>query len=140
MRYLKLIPAIFLLAPTLHAEPLPDMLRECAAIKADDERLQCYDELSGTLDELAKRNFGKEHEAATGEAPESLVTTIEKMEESAYGKQFFYLENGQVWKQTDSKFVSLKAGDRVELDRGLLGSFFMRNANGGKSIRVKRVR
>ncbi|WP_237058541.1 hypothetical protein [Microbulbifer sediminum] len=131
---LALVPALAL------AKPLPQQLRACASIQADAERLTCFDRLADSLDELARENFGNEQEAATREAPDSILATIEKVEEGAYGKHVFYLENGQVWRQNDSKFVSWEAGQQVELDRGLFGSFFMRDADGGRSIRVKRVR
>ncbi|MFI2810738.1 MULTISPECIES: hypothetical protein [Microbulbifer] len=140
MRKITLLALLALCPALAQADPLPQQLRDCAGIEADAERLACFDRVAGSLDELARKNFGKEQEAATREAPESIVATIEKVEEGAYGKHIFYLENGQVWRQNDSKFVSWEAGQQVEVDRGLFGSFFMRDADGGRSIRVKRVR
>jgi hypothetical protein len=51
------------------------------------------------------------------------------------------LENGQVWRQTDSTRFSFNDPDkRVVVLRGGLNSFFMKEPGRNKRIRVKRIK
>lgn len=49
------------------------------------------------------------------------------------------LTNRQTWRQKDSTAFSLKVGDRVQIERGALGSYYLRREQGGRRIAVKRV-
>jgi len=60
---------------------------------------------------------------------------------SGGGRQIFELDNGQVWRQSESKSFEVHAGDAVRISKGALGSFFMElQANKHVSTRVARVR
>ena len=61
------------------------------------------------------------------------------MTKSAYGEQIITLDNGQVWRQTDSVRLKLVEGQSVTIKRGALGSFFISKENANKRIRAKRV-
>jgi len=47
-------------------------------------------------------------------------------------------ENGQVWEQTDSEYIKLSAGNKVELSKGMLGVFYLKKTDQNKKIRIKR--
>jgi hypothetical protein len=56
------------------------------------------------------------------------------------GKWVVNLQNGQTWRQTDSRALPrVRRGDKVELRRGALGSFFMR-VGGQPGVRAERAR
>lgn len=56
------------------------------------------------------------------------------------------LENGQVWRQTDGTRVlpvrrrHLEAGLTAEIERGMLGSYFMTLSHDGRRMRAERIR
>lgn len=58
-----------------------------------------------------------------------------------YGKHLFYLANGQVWEQTDSKHIVYPKHDkslRVQIRKAAMGSYLLRINGKGRAIRVKR--
>ncbi|QKX18630.1 hypothetical protein [Microbulbifer sp. YPW1] len=126
-------------APLASADSLQAQLQQCSQFSDDNKRLACYDKLTGSLQKHAEQQFGQEQKQAVEEAPESITATITKAEEGAYGKFIFTLDNGQVWRQTDTKRSILRDGDQVTVERGALGSFRMRKTTGGRTMRVKRV-
>lgn len=65
------------------------------------------------------------------------VTDAKRMGDKTYQVS---LDNGQVWRQVEVVHFVLKAGDRVEIEAGLAGSFYLRRNGAGRTIRVKRVR
>jgi hypothetical protein len=131
---------LLLFSAATAAESLSEQLQYCATIEQSSERLSCYDALSKTLDRQAEQDFGREHQRIAEEAPDSITAAISSIEGGAYGKSVVTLDNGQIWRQTDSSHVSWKAGESVLLERGVFGSFFMKQAGGGRGIRVKRVK
>ena len=129
-----------LLALPAGAETLEDALRHCTEFSDDRKRLACFDKAAGKLHQIAEQRFGHEERDAVQEAPESISATITDAVESAHGKYTFTLDNGQVWRQTDSGRAIWRGGEQVTLERGALGSFFMRKTTGGRSLRVKRIK
>jgi len=64
-----------------------------------------------------------------------------KKKRDAYGKWIITLENGQVWRQTDSTRFSFKNSEQwVVVSRGALGSYFLGEPERNRRIRVKRVK
>lgn len=122
------------------ADSLQAKLQRCSQFSDDQKRLACYDKLTGSLQQHAEKQFGQEQQQAVDEAPDAITATITKTEEGAYGKTVFTLDNGQVWRQTGTKRSILRAGEQVTVERGALGSFMMRKATGGRSLRVKRIK
>lgn len=139
MRSLLFIPWFFL-AGTAGAVSLADQVQRCVAIQNDSERLACYDALGGSLEQRAEQSFGREQQQIAEEAPDSINAAIAELRDAAYGKLLITLDNGQVWRQNDSTRVNWKSGDTVIVERALFGSFFMKGADGGRSMRVKRVK
>lgn len=134
-----LLAALLLSAAAANADSLTKQLRACATIKSDGERLACYDTLGNSLDQRAEQNFGHEQQRIAEEAPDSINAAITSVQAGAYGKLVLALDNGQVWRQSDSARVNWSQGDKVLVERGLFGSFFMKDADGGRKIRVRRV-
>ena len=74
-----------------------------------------------------------------------VTLNIQKTTEFAYKKTRFFMSNGQVWEQTDTKKVrvpKVRNGNQntAEISKALLGSYFLRVNGNGSAVRVKRVR
>jgi hypothetical protein len=69
-----------------------------------------------------------------------LVAHISGVRQSSYGRDTYTLDNGQVWRQTESEpeFV-VRPGDAVTLSKGALGSFWLASSSHLRT-RVTRVR
>ena len=120
-------------------------IKECRGIAATAERLLCYDTVADggifneqQLQQVRKENFGKTEEQPAEVSIDRLAVTIVRISKSASGTYYFYTEDGAAWKQSNSGRWSLKAPFQAEINAGLMGSFFL-VAEGGKSVRVKRV-
>jgi hypothetical protein len=90
----------------------------------------------------AKAIFGLEHkQKPEEERPDELQLKWTKKKKDAYGKWIIILENGQVWRQTDSTRFSFNNSEQwVVISRGVLGSFFLGEPEGYRRIRVERVK
>ena len=134
----------------------------CAAEKDDARRLACFDAV------VERARAAPAHPAPTVAAPplsqeekfglrgelkqekaqkvpelqelEQLQAQVTKVSTKPHGELVVTLENGQVWTeiQTNSG-ARVKAGDRVAIKAGALGSFLLVAPN-GRSTRVTRVR
>jgi len=139
----KLTPFALLLicvfAGNVQAETLSQQLQTCAQFSDDQKRLDCFDTLTGNLQQHAEAQFGQEEKAAIDEAPEAITAAITDSVKGAYGKYTFRLDNGQIWRQLDNTRIIWKEGEQVNVERGALGSFLMRNVRGGRTVRVKRI-
>jgi hypothetical protein len=49
------------------------------------------------------------------------------------------LDNGQVWRQSETLSFSLHAGDLVDIEAGVAGAYYLRRNGKGRTIRVKRI-
>ena len=173
MRMRHKIPLTLLLASTVlpaTAQDRPastDSVYACAAIEADDARLDCYDEAVGALkqaedagevvavtredvEKVRKESFGFSipslpglAASAFGDAGETESLTVPVAEVDQVRGQFVVtLENGQVWRQTDSKdvFYSAKRGvNEATIKSAALGSYMMK-FDRGVLVRVERVK
>ncbi|MCO1334092.1 hypothetical protein MO867_07020 [Microbulbifer sp. OS29] len=137
-------PIIFALlalsSPLVFADSLTSQVKACSAIQSKESRLLCYDQAASSLEQLAVEGFGQEQKRIAQEAPEHIEARIVTIQTGAHDKQFISLDNGQLWKQNDSSRIHWKAGDLVVVERALFGSFFMKPLEGGKKLRVKRVK
>ncbi len=80
-------------------------------------------------------NFGK-IETPQVERVELQVKSVKK---GVYGELTIYFENGQVWKQSDTRRFKFAAGDKVYINRGALGSYLLGKEDINSTIRVKRL-
>jgi hypothetical protein len=71
---------------------------------------------------------------------DNVVLAVKQIEKGADGKMRFIMENGQIWRQTDTMQLSgLGKGPwEVEVRKAALGGFMMK-VDGRTAIRVKRV-
>ena len=124
MDYWKPLLLLVLASPALADD---DALMECRQIEDAEARLACFDAYVDarflTVEQI------KQEEAV-------VVTDISK---TASKKLTITLENGQVWRQVDSKTIRLGVGDAVVLRSKSLGSFMLSKEGSNRSIRVKRL-
>ena len=85
----------------------------------------------------ATAEFGKR--AHPGRSVETVTATVSRVERLAYGKIRISLDNGQIWRQLDSKRIRLAAGDTATIKAGHLDSYRLRKEGATTAIRVKRV-
>ncbi|TAA41000.1 hypothetical protein [Corallincola spongiicola] len=130
------------IAPAPDAQPLP-AVKPAEAVPAVGGLAGAPDVPPVMVEEpTAEEKFGLEHKQVIAEdAPEALTLRISKKKKNAYGKWVLTLENGQVWKQTDSTRFSFKNKDGlVVITRGAVGSFFIGEPDRNKRVRAKRVK
>ena len=142
----------------------------CSNIAGDSERLTCYDAAVGRLkaaedagdvvtvtreqvEEVKRDSFGFSlpsrpklvMPALGGDDKDNELTEITspvaRVSSTSDGKFVIYLENGQVWQQTDNKrvYYSRKVGvDNATVRSAALGSFMMK-LDDGVLFRVRRI-
>jgi hypothetical protein len=120
-----------------------DGLAHCAAIASSNDRLACYDVLSGrhagaTLSvapaaaqqTATKQDFGltlAQKEKTGAPLPpriESITGTVTSLGQSSSGRMLVILDNGQTW-ELDSADPLLAAGNVVTIQHGSLGAFLL---------------
>ncbi len=97
---------------------------------------------------LRERLFGRSaSESATAlrrtygiETPDEIAARVSDAKRMGDKTYQFSLDNGQVWRQVEVVHFVLKAGDQVEIEAGLAGSYYLRRNGAGRTIRVKRIR
>jgi hypothetical protein len=151
------------------AEPPPSMapavqaVLSCRAIKEDAARLTCFDKATAAMGEaetkgdlltldrqqrqaVRKQAFGLTLPALNlfdkGEKPaeaDRITATVASASQDPYGKWTIRLDDGAVWRQTDSNelFRPPHKGSTVVIKKGVLGSFFI-DVDGQPSIRAHR--
>ncbi|NBC19627.1 MAG: hypothetical protein GVY06_01045 [Alphaproteobacteria bacterium] len=163
------VPALIIWTGPALAESDPPVstgeVYACADIDADRERLACYDEAVGRLEQAEKsgeiravsrreveedrrRNFGLSLPGFSmlgfGQEDDDRVDTVNagvtNISEGPFGKLTIRLDNGQVWEQIDSRrvHVSSRTENIAEIKRAALGSFKMKIGN-SRSFRARRV-
>lgn len=119
-------------------QQVADLQAQVAALKqkqGDPEAIS-PEELFGKEDKESRDIIQKVFGVASIEEIESTVTEIKR---SPYGKLVLVLENGQIWTQLDSAYLSVVAGDGVRIEAALSGSFLLEKQTGSRSIRVRRI-
>lgn len=78
----------------------------------------------------------------TGDTLDKIEATTSDFGHNNVGKAYVRLDDGAVWRQTDSRKIRLpfKGPITVEIRRGMLGSFMMKVEGRGQAIRVERIR
>ena len=89
----------------------------------------------------AEAIFGLEHKQKEEDLLDELRLKWTEKKKDAYGKWIITLENGQVWRQTDSRRFNFGNSEQwVVISRSVLGFFFMGEPERSGRIRVKRVK
>jgi hypothetical protein len=68
-----------------------------------------------------------------------IESIIEKIRHDGYGKFVVQLENGQAWRQLDTRRLKLEVGDAVRINAAIFGSFLLEKSTGSRKIKVQRV-
>ncbi|MGY8986362.1 MAG: hypothetical protein ACKVIX_07000 [Sphingomonadales bacterium] len=94
--------------------------------------------LNGKFDDFGKPVEKREIEE------EDMTANVTKFNEDANGKIMFYLDNGQVWKETDGSYLkipgSIKDIGKVTIYKGSFGGYRIKVINNAKDGRVKRLK
>lgn len=152
------------------ADNLASQLAECSQKKDSLTRLVCYDQLAKGQDvtKLASvapkkvdkqpliaetpvrsvvapkdDSFGSENlKKPEGESKvQELIVTVKSAKQTLHKLWKITFENGQTWIQTESgSAVKFKKGNKVILERGTFGSYWMKRADSNRTIRVKRIK
>lgn len=98
------------------------------------ERLS-QEELFGLTGEEVKRTY---EEAAGQQELKELSATVTDVQPAGPGRIIVWLDNGQVWRQTDSPTLKIKVGGRVIIRKAAFGSFKMKKEDENATMRVRR--
>ncbi|WP_417361614.1 hypothetical protein [Gallaecimonas pentaromativorans] len=153
LRYLPLLALAFGANASIQ-----DKLAQCTQLSDNELRLACFDALAkqvkanpdmavteqavGRSTVIAKTqdpvaSFGIEEKVQNQDALQSINAIVTQVNKGPYGKLVVVLDNGQIWKQTDSSYSGIKADDKVELKKGVFGAVYL-SKEGGRTIRVVR--
>lgn len=153
-RIASTLPGIVLLlsAAMPAAAAAPAATHACARIVAPTDRLDCYDRAFPPVhDSQAEakeevRTFGlrprQDPAERTTEAAraKSIASQIVSVGSDRDGERVFTLNNGQVWRQTESSVLGLaRAGDAITIRAASFGSYLLITP-GGVPLQVKRIR
>jgi hypothetical protein len=141
------------LLPLLLAQPvLADTpvnvkdITKCRVIDGKAERLLCYDTIADggvfneqQLQQVRVENFGSKKKASNLSVDE-LTVSITRIQKDVNGLRYFQTSDGQVWKQQNMGSWSSKVPFDAEIKAGTLGSFFLKEKGGKRSIKVKRIK
>lgn len=86
--------------------------------------------------EVARRR-GAENRKGAGADLDRLIATVTAVSNRPRGELVVKLDNGQVWMQKNPRYLPIKAGDRVTILKGALGSYSL--AIDGRSTQVTRI-
>lgn len=154
-------------APAFAEADTMDSVFACASIAADADRLACYDEAAGRLktaadagefttitraevERVQKESFGfptfslpaigrlaeKSGDKTIGEI-EEIEAGVVSVKRNAIGQTLVTLDNGQVWRVTDTYELRSKGIKTAVVRKAALGSFKMKLDN-GRTVRVAR--
>lgn len=141
MNVLPLLAAV-LLAGSAHAD---DAITKCRTLTEAGARLACYDAID------VKAAAAPAKEAAFGlraapkpkreEAPRSVSSTIEGSVDGWRPGAQIRLANGQVWRVIDGGEVVFApvTNPKATIERGMLGSMYLKVEGSNHSARVSRV-
>jgi hypothetical protein len=145
-------------------EALAEMVRACAALRTDAERLACFDrrvvpaasgaaaaespsqeEMFGMSESVASSAVEKpeakeaEPEEAEPESIDKISAQVTGVQTLIRGEKVVTLDNGQVWQTVDISELLLSPGDPVTITRAAMGTFKLVTAS-HRFARVKRLR
>jgi hypothetical protein len=85
----------------------------------------------------SESEFGRPKSKAELEG-ESLNSVIAGVGRDAHDKLILELANGQIWRQTENKHFPIKAGQRIEIRHGAMGSYKLYVKDQSRWTRVRR--
>ncbi|MGK0382015.1 MAG: hypothetical protein ACI8QG_001778 [Flavobacteriales bacterium] len=84
--------------------------------------------------------FGDENKQRSEDLIQQIQATIVEVQKAPRGELILTLDNGQVWRQSDSTRLRLRKDQVVVIKRAALGSFFIGKENTNRLMRAKRVK
>lgn len=147
---------LLLASPLLQAQTsLASQLEQCRTEKNALKRLVCYDEINtgnpgSPAPQAAERarevtsrartadDFGKEHRQAAENPVDQLYATVEQLSFNRRNELVIELDNGQIWRQSESGEFPLQNGERVYIKRGMLGAFYLGKDGSNRTLKVVR--
>lgn len=160
--------ALVLATPAYAAEEQPAAVRALAACRDISEaaaRLACFDRETGALLQSVEKKetvvldqaevrktkrslfgftlprlpfFGDGKDANDAPEFQQIDTPIKSVRSIAYGRFRFTIEDGAVWETTEGINAFPKAGERVVIKKGVMGSYFIK-FEGSRSVKGMRV-
>ena len=148
------------------ANPAPQTLHACAAMKDSAERLACFDRAmvetpppaqsrpptkapvavapaQSSPEQFGEENLPRASRPLRAEEKTTLLSSIQAMRAVSPETYAISLSNGQVWRQEEGSHIALffHVGDDVRIEKGALGSYHMSTvATGSKNwVRVTRI-
>lgn len=151
--------ASHVLADEAASTAIPQPVRVCMTIANDSERLRCFDRTLALISAnkpvdastvSPEHVFGAQSQrdpvARPTSAPaesrqdlESITANVRSVSYTSKGALSVELDNGQRWRQSDDRRISIRSGDAVKITRASLGTFRLVAPN-GRYARVERVR
>ncbi len=113
-----------------------------AVVRAPATKIESTPAVPPQLDD----EFGKEHlsDDADSAEPERFnrSATIVKVEKRSHGTLYFYVDNGQVWRQIEPRSFPYPKNRafQVELDQGMMGDYRLQVEGKGQKTRIRRVK
>jgi hypothetical protein len=161
LRLCAMLTALSILESAWAAGPSTTAILACTKIPEEAQRLACFDREAAVLSAAPTpavppkltpeqkigltRDQVEAMQAPAGAPPEPQIkdftAAIKSVTGGAGNRQVFELDNGQVWRQSESKSFAAHPGDAVRISKAALGSFFMElQSNKHMATRVSRVR
>jgi hypothetical protein len=91
-------------------------------------------------DKQQQAKFGDENKQRSEDLIQQIQATIVEVQKAPRGELILTLDNGQVWRQSDSTRLRLRKDQVVVIKRAALGSFFIGKENTNRLMRAKRVK
>ncbi len=89
------------------------------------------------LKQNAEKDFGRKK---TDKAPvEYIEASIVEVKQDSQKINYFRLDNGQVWRETEDFRVRFKIGQSIKIEKAILGTYNLRMDGLKKLVKVKRV-
>lgn len=123
---------------------------ECSQLEDQQERLDCYDQVAGRVEEkLEKERTGTteerveaRNEEVTQEivgakpsevVPDILTVEIQKVMRDRTRRVIYKTTDGRYFRRSSSSRVTFRVGDTCEIDEGMFGSVFLVRKDGQKN-------
>ncbi|GAA4893174.1 hypothetical protein [Ferrimonas pelagia] len=142
-------------------DQIADTIAQCRQQSDKLDRLLCYDSITQASQahapasrpsvadspptptvpvnaDNADNAFGFEAKALN-QTPDKISATVVALTSDPYGKWTITLDNGQRWRQSESRRFKLKTDDLVVIKKGALGSFNLAKAGSNAITKVKRL-
>ncbi len=119
-----------------------DSVEKCTQIAAPVERLACYDSVFPPIvkGDVEAVGFGLSSKPVDKPEPVKLEAIVISFSTMRDGKRLITLDNGQVWRETESKPMIIIKKDMPVTVRGAAMGTYVLVISGNVALRVKRVK